>query len=188
MYSMPRFGLMMARSVIMQQQRHMAATTKASLEQLTRVADIMTGHLPKFLTTPHPFQIYSKDIVFIDNIRSKRVQGLGQYALQVGITKLYFTIRYSSTRMELLNLVKDPEESCVKIRWRFVSKPGLIRFILFPFRFHSDEIWTDGISSFYVNTEGKIYCHVCDNIDHEEDTRNVEKVVKNPLVSKGVHV
>uniref|UniRef100_A0A6G1SM52 Uncharacterized protein C6orf136 n=1 Tax=Aceria tosichella TaxID=561515 RepID=A0A6G1SM52_9ACAR len=188
MYATSRFGLAVARSVIVQQHRHMAAATKASMEQLTRIADAMTHHLPKFFSTPHPFDMYSKDIVFIDNIRSKRVQGLGQYALLVSYTKLYFTLRYSSTKLELLNLVKNPEESSVKVRWRFVSKPGLIRFILAPFKFHSDEIWTDGISSFYVNTEGKIYCHVCDNIDVEEDAGNVKKVVKNPLVSRGINV
>lgn len=189
MYATSRFGLAMARSVIVQQQRHMAeAATKASPEHLIRVADTVTYHVPGFFSKPHPFEMYSKDVVFINNISSKRVQGLGQYALQISLIKISFAIRYSGTTMELLNLVKLPEESCVKVRWRFVSKPGLVRFILAPFKFRSDEIWTDGISSLYVNTEGKVYCHVCDNIDVEEDARNVKKVVKNPLVNRGINV
>lgn len=188
MYAMSSVGLTMTKSVIMHQHRLMTAAAKASLEQLTRVANTMTAHLPRFFSTPHPFEIYSKDLVFIDNIRTKRLQGLGQYALLVSTIKIYYFIKYSSSKVELLNLVKNPEESLVKIRWRVVSRPGVIRFLLAPFKFHNSEMWTDGISSFYVNKDGKIYCHVCDNIDVEDDSGKVKKAVKNTLVNRGVHI
>lgn len=161
---------------------------KASLGQLDELAKIMTSLLPRFLVAPHPFNLYSKDMVFINNIRSIRVKGIGPYAVQVTSTKLYLNFKYSRTKLQLLNLVKNPEESSIKIRWRLVSKPGVIRFILFFYKFHETEEWKDGISTFYVNKEGKIYCHVCDNIDIEEDKSTLKKSIKNPLVDGGIHV
>lgn len=151
---------------------------QASLEQLTRIADAMTYHLPRFFTTPHPFQLYTKDLVFIDNIRQVRVQGLAQYATRIALVKLYHRLRYTSTKCEVLNLVKHPEESCIRIRWRIVSRPGLLQFVIFFYKFHSTEIWNDGVSTLLVNNEGKIYCHVCDNIDVDESKTEVKKTIK----------
>lgn len=162
--------------------------SKASPEQLTLVANQLVHHLPRFFSQPHPFDLYTKDIVFIDNIRSMRIQGASQYALQIALIKLYHNIRYTSVKAELLNLVKYPEESCIKIRWRIITKPGIIQFILFFYKFHSIEKWKDGISTMHVNKEGKIYCHVCDNIDVETDDIKIKKVVKNPLVDRGLNV
>ena len=167
----------------------MATASKASLEQMTQVADALTHHMPKFFVETHKFELYTNDIIFINNIRSRRVQGMSRYVFEINFVKLYFGLRYSATKLELLNLVKNPEEACVKVRWRFVSKPGLFRAALAPFKFISNETWTDGISSFYVNADGKIYCHVCDSIDVEEDSRGkVKKVVRNPLVDGGINV
>lgn len=49
--------------------------------------------------------------------------------------------------------------------------------------------WKDGISTMYVNKDGKIYCHVCDNID--VDTDDLDNKQKNPslksrLVERGL--
>ena len=161
---------------------------KASLEQLNLIADVLVKHLPRFFTSPHPLHLYTKEVVLIDNIRSTRIQGLPQYALKLYLVRLYFNLRYTRSRVEVLNLVKHLEESCIKVRWRVVSKPGLMQFILFFYKFHSTEIWTDGLSTMHVNKEGKIYCHVCDNIDVEKDDIKVKKEAKNPLIDRGLNV
>lgn len=161
---------------------------KASPEQLAQVSNQLVISLPRFFSHPHPFNLYTKDIVFIDNIRSIRVQGLTPYAIKISLIKAYYALRYTSAKVELLNLVKQPEESCIKIRWRVITKPGLLQFILFFYKFHSTEKWKDGISTMHVNKEGKIYCHVCDNIDLETNDVEMKKTIKNPLVDRGLSV
>lgn len=161
---------------------------QASLDQLVKVAEAMTFHLPRFFTTPHPFSLYSKDVVFIDNVRQIRTQGVGPYATRMGLVKLYHRLRYSSSRCEVLNLVKHPEESCIRVRWRIVSKLGLVQFFFFFYKYHDMEHWTDGVSTLYVNSDGKIYCHVCDNIDIDQSKTEIKKTIKNPLVNRGLNV
>ena len=159
----------------------------ASPEKLNELHKIIVYYAPRFFSSTHPFQLCTKDVVFIDNIRSVRIQGVQQYALQMALIRSYYNIKYSSNKLELLNLVTLPEESSIKIRWRIVSRPGLLYFMRYFYKFHSSEIWNDGLSTLHVNKEGKIYCHICDIIDVEQDVVN-KKIIKNSLVNKGLSV
>lgn len=163
---------------------------KANPEQLTAVAETLQSLLPKFFTRPHDFSIYTKDIKFVDNIRGIKTIGTSQYLTQVQLIKFYHMLRYTHTRVELLNLVKNPQESCVKIRWRVITRPGLIQHALKFRELAKLENWKDGLSTMYVNREGKIYCHICDNIDTEVNDTSLssKKTIKNPLVSRGISV
>lgn len=166
-------------------------TNKASPQQLAFLEDHLAAQLPKFFSTPHPIYCYSNDIKLIDNIRGVRVQGITNYALQIGLIKIYHLFRYASVKVELLNLVKNHEESLIRIRWRIVTKPGLLYFMIFFWKYHQNDRWTDGISTMHVNSEGKIYCHICDNIDIETDISGGAKQkrgLKNPLVDGGLNV
>lgn len=140
--------------------------SKASPEQLHKLEQAVVSYVPKFFQVIfHPYEYYTQDVTFINNMRGTKTQGLKQYATQLSLIKLNYLIRYSSNKVELLNLVKSPEESYIKFRWRIISKPGFTRFFLTFWKYHSTDIWTDGISTIHVNNQGKIHCHVCDNID-----------------------
>lgn len=154
--------------------------TKASLDQLVKLEAILANHLPRFFIEPHPLKIYTQDVLLIDNIRGRRVQGLTKYGLHISLVKFYSLLRYNSVKLELLNLVKHPEESCIKIRWRVVTKPGLIRYLTLFGGFKSLGDWRDGISTMHVNKDGKIHCHVCDNIELDE-TGKEKQSIKNPF-------
>lgn len=162
--------------------------SKASPEQLNIVADQLSNRLVKFFSAPHPFGLYTKDVVFIDNIRSVRTQGISQYAIQIALIKLYYAVRYSSNKLELLSLVRVPEESCIRIRWRIITKPGIMQFFFMLHKFRSTENWKDGISTMHVNKDGLIHCHVCDNIDVDLDEGKIGKTIKKTLVNRGLHV
>lgn len=161
---------------------------KASSEQLALLADKLVYHLPRFFTSPHPFNLYTKDVIFIDNVRYIRIEGLSKYAFRLALIKIYYALSYTSVKVELLNLVKHPEESCIKIRWRAITRPGHLWFILNFYKYHSHKEWKDGISTMHVNKDGRIYCHICDNIDVETDDTEIKKTIKSPLVSKGLNV
>lgn len=157
---------------------------KASLAQLVELELKLTHHLPYFFTRPHYLGIYTKDVVFVDNIRNVRTQGLNSYALQIYLIKFYYALRYSSVKLELLNLVKHPDESYLRVRWRIIKRPGVIFTYINSFKIATGpsknfDRWKDGISTFHVNNQGKIYCHICDNIDvGTDDLGNEANIVR----------
>lgn len=162
---------------------------KASPEQLTHIQKHLEATLPNFIKIGHQLSIYTPDTTFIDNIRGVKTKGLVQYSIQLNLIRIYHIIRYSHIKIDLLNLVKIPEESCIRIRWRATTKPGLLTFLLLFWKFGSMEKWKDGISTFYVNNQGKVFCHVCDNIDVDMDIKDKEKQsIKSRLVNRGLNV
>lgn len=176
-----------------QQQYQHQQQNKASLEQLISLEKMLSLHLPNFFNRPHPLTIYTQDLIFIDNIRGNKYKGIASYAIRINLFKLYHVLNYSSNKVELLNLVKNPEESYIKIRWRVISKPGIMYFLLNFWRFlsKSNELWKDGISTMIVNRDGKVYTHICDNIDVEIDEKKrstTKEAIKNRLVNRGLNV
>lgn len=167
------------------------AQDRASPQQLIALESQVVQHLPKFFSHPHPLDHYTSDVKFINNIRGVQTQGLTAYALQLSLYKTAYFLKYTGLKVELLNLVKNPEESFLRIRWRIVSKPGFLYLMLFFWRFNQKALWTDGISTLHVNNQGKIYCHVCDNIDIGTDDTSKTKQnqgLKTPLVDRGLNV
>lgn len=138
---------------------------RATMEQLTELEARVQEEGRNFFQKTLNSSYYTKDLLFINNIRNIRTTNLAQYVMQINLVKAYYAINYTTTRCELLNLVKNPEESYIRIRWRFISRPGLFRIVLTFWKFIEHEKWTDGISTLYVNRDGKVYCHVCDTID-----------------------
>lgn len=156
---------------------------KASLAQLAQLEKKLLLQLPHVFGKPHDLGMYTKDIVFVDNIRNIKTRGILTYALQLNLLRYYFSIRYSSVTLELLNLVKHPDESYIRVRWRIIKKPGIIASFLFVWKFAKSfqelDRWRDGISTMHVNNQGKIYCHICDNIDvGTDDIGNEANVVR----------
>lgn len=160
---------------------------KASPEQLILLENQLVQVLPVFFTKSHPLSLYTKDVIFIDNIRNFRIQGIAMYSAQIALVKIYHYVRYSSLKVELLNLVKNPEESYIRVRWRVVATPGLVNTWLNvgKFNMRAGERWIDGISTLQVNKDGLIYCHVRDNVDIETSDANgsnkQKQSVKIPL-------
>lgn len=158
-----------------------ADANKASPEQLGAVEASALKQVPDFFKRPHKLDSYTNDIKFIDNIRGIKTVGTFKYALQLSFIRLYYSMKYSAARAEILNLVKNNEESYVRIRWRLIGKPGLIRIVILKF----GENWKDGISTLYVNKEGKVHTHICDNI--ETDINKTGAKVDS-VVNRGVTI
>lgn len=150
-------------------------SNKANQAQLYNIEQALLINVPRFFTYNHPFAYYNNDLVFVDNIRNVKTQGIARYAWRINMIKFYFVIRYSQNRMEVLNLVKNSEESFIKVRWRIKSKPVLTTYF-------GKETWTDGISTFHVNEEGKISSHICDNVQTDTNESLVFKRINDTLI------
>jgi len=162
---------------------------RASPEQLTTIANVASQHMKIFFKSSIPYERFlTRDVVFLNNINSIRTRGLSRYILYMFIFRVYYSIRYSPPNIEVLSLVKIPEESCIRIRWRIKCYPGYRRVFTAAWTLRYPRRWLDGISTLHVNKDGLVYCHVCDNIDVDLDEAKMEKTIKKTLVNRGIDV
>lgn len=80
--------------------------------------------MPKFFKVPHDFRIYNRGIIFEDNIRDIRTEGLNQYAWQIAKIKMGAHFKYGKVNLDLLKLTSHPEDGTIRLRWRIVTYPG----------------------------------------------------------------
>ncbi|KAH9511232.1 hypothetical protein DERF_009704 [Dermatophagoides farinae] len=169
--------------------------TKATEEQLLLLSGRLSDHLPQFFQKPHEFRLYNRNIIFEDNIRNVRTEGINGYAWQIAKIKMGAHLKYGKVAFNVLKLTKHVEDSTIKIRWRIVSYPGN-RIVLAFWKFklwnakeslekYKDE-WIDGFSILYVGGDGLIYRHVCDKVMPDTDEIESNKTTKGLAAKLGV--
>ena len=151
--------------------------------------------MPQFFQKPHEFRLYNRNIIFEDNIRNVRTEGINGYAWQIAKIKMGAHLKYGKVAFNVLKLTKHVEDSTIKIRWRIVSYPGN-RIVLAFWKFklwnakeslekYKDE-WIDGFSILYVGGDGLIYRHVCDKVMPDTDEIESNKTTKGLAAKLGV--
>merc|ERR1719508_396671 len=154
---------------------------------LEMVAYQLTQDLTNIFMQRQEWSMYHKEVVLQDNIRGAKVVGLDKYMLLVNVLRLLAHIRFVYVRMSLLSLTKEEEEGIIKVRWSVVGL-GMGRLVL---RYFPDRLWEkgnmerlspsyiDGHSTFYVDSDSKIYQHTVDRVMEDKD-----KVVMKTVVQK----
>lgn len=143
---------------------------RASPEQLDHLQKRVELYSKEFFHKPHDYTIYSKDILFIDNTRSFRIEGLTGYVIQINLFKVSAMLKYSQYNLQILNIVPNLDESSLRIRWRVNGTAGLMRLALGFWRLSRGLELNDYISTLYVDRQGKIDCHIRDNIETKTNT------------------
>ncbi|KAL0112777.1 hypothetical protein PUN28_012208 [Cardiocondyla obscurior] len=152
---------------------------KPSQEQLQSVVDCLSQDLPKLFVRAQNFQIYTNDIIFINNIRGVTTRGLVNYAKQLMLLRLIGHIKFAYVKLDIIKITMHPENDTVQLRWRIRGISGWRVFTMFwKYRFwkikdsinNHQEIWFDGFSTFCVNNEGKVYKHIADKMMPDQDT------------------
>lgn len=124
------------------------------------------------------YSIYHPDVIFEDNIRNKRTEGLYAYVQQVAMLRTIGHLKYAYVKFEVLKITKNPEDNSVKVRWSIKGISGLkVMFLFWKYRlwkikdlFDKTENWYDGFSTFYINCDGQIVKHVADKMMPDGDT------------------
>ncbi|XP_020291991.1 uncharacterized protein LOC109858793 [Pseudomyrmex gracilis] len=151
---------------------------KPSEDQLQRVVDCLSQDLPKLFVKPHDYSIYTKDILFINNIRGITTRGISNYAKQLILIRTIGHLKYAHVKLHVLKITKHPEDGTVKVRWRICGISSWKVFVMFwkfrIFKIHEainrdSEVWYDGFSTYYLNGDGKVYKHVADKIMPDQD-------------------
>jgi len=156
---------------------------------LEMVAYQLTHDLTNIFMQRQDWSIYHKELVLQDNIRGVRLVGLEKYMLLINMLRLLAHIRFVYVRMSLLSLTKEEEEGVIKVRWRVVGL-GFGRMLL---RYFPDRLWEkgnmermspcylDGYSTFYLDSNSKIYQHTVDRV-MEDKEKEVQKTMVQRLL------
>lgn len=91
-------------------------------------------------------------MVFEDNIRKRRIEGVHNYMYNITFTKILSHIRYSHVKLHILKITQHPEDGTVRVRWRVVGLKGwkviltFWRFRLFKLRQEISPYNSDGLT------------------------------------------
>ncbi|ODN06426.1 hypothetical protein Ocin01_00255 [Orchesella cincta] len=166
---------------------------KPSLDDLQKVYNALQTSLERLFTHPMNYSLYHPDIVFIDNIRNIRTQGLAKYIQQVAFVKIAGHLKFAFVKFEIINMSMSHEEGRITVRWRIKGLSGL-RVMLKFWKYklwkwqeikNNQETWFDGISYFDVGADAKIFQHLADKVMEDKHRGMDEKPRGNiPLAAK----
>jgi len=154
---------------------------------LERVAYVLSHDLHNIFLKSQEWEMYHPNMVLQDNIRGKRFEGLDQYMKIVNLLKLTAHLRFVYVRFHILKLTKHPEDGTIRVRWR-IAGLGMVRMLV---RYFPDKMWMkgnmeraapswyDGISTFHVGGDDRIYKHTLDHL--EGDNSPVVETLKEKL-------
>uniref|UniRef100_A0A182KB31 Uncharacterized protein n=1 Tax=Anopheles christyi TaxID=43041 RepID=A0A182KB31_9DIPT len=159
-----------------------------SEEQLYRVYHVLSQTLPKLFVQPLDYSIYSPNLIFENNIRGTRTEGLYHYVKQIALLRTVGHLKFAYVTFEVLKITKHPEDNTVKVRWRIRGISALKvmlqfwKYKLWKLKeiFEGQEAWYDGFSVLYVGPDGLVSKHVADKIMPDDDT---VKVAPKSIVS-----
>jgi len=154
---------------------------------LERVAYVLSHDLLNMFLKSQEWEMYHPNMILQDNIRGKRFEGLDQYMKIVNLLKLTAHIRFVYVRFHILKMTKHPEDGTIRVRWR-IAGLGMVRMLV---RYFPDKMWMkgnmeraapswyDGISTFHVGGDDRIYKHTLDRL--EGDNSPVVETLKEKL-------
>ncbi len=117
--------------------------------------------------------LFDKNIVFENKITGATYNGLPAYISYLSMIKVVGHIRYAFVTSVVLNSHVDVNSSTITIRFRFLSM-GAIKMAamyipkkLYKFenRLRECNVWVDAISTYTLDSDGKVIRHVVDNKD-----------------------
>ncbi|XP_033349463.1 uncharacterized protein LOC117233336 [Bombus vosnesenskii] len=156
---------------------------------LQNVFDILRKDLPLLFVKQLDYEIYTKDLVFVNNIRGTTSVGIQHYFKQIAFLKIIGHLKYAFVKFEVLKMTMHPEDNSIKVRWRIVGISGTRVFLTFwkikmwnsKEQAENTPSWYDGFSTFYVNNDGKVFKHV---VDKTMPDQNVTEKFKSPIDAK----
>lgn len=151
---------------------------RPSPDKLMQVYNTLADSLPQLFVKPLDYSLYDDKMVFEDNIRNVRTEGLLNYVKQVALLRTVGHFKFAYVKFDILKMTQHPEDGTVRIRWRIrgiSTAKVMLKFWKFKFWKIKDSFdqvanWYDGYSTFYVNQDGKIFKHVADKMMPDSDS------------------
>lgn len=143
-----------------------------------------------FVRTPD-YTLYRPDVVLDNRVNGKYVEGLPNYSKVIALAKMYGHVRFAFVHSQVLGAMSDLQSGTVTLRWRFAGMGAIRMGLLYVpkklFRsqnmIDNSKVWYDAISTYHLDSEGKVFLHVLDNkdLDRYKSTGPVVEQVRNKL-------
>lgn len=158
-------------------------------ESLELVYETLSNDLPKLFVKPMDYRIYTQDIILVNNIRGYTKEGLLSYVKEIALLRIVGHLKFAYVKLNVLKITAHREDYTVKVRWRISGISGYkVVLNIFSFKFWNiqeslkyAETWYDGFSTFYINTNGKVYKHVVDKVMPDQDVHKIEPKIAPKL-------
>ncbi|XP_041091024.1 uncharacterized protein LOC121304128 [Polyodon spathula] len=156
-------------------------------QHLANMHDKLRTELPNFFLKNHDYNIYSKDVEFINEFLHMKTKG---WMYQAALTLCRFLAwnYFADIQMEVLKLTQHPESWSVQARWRVRGLPLHVLLLRFYRRDKSDLYRTyDAFSTFYLGSDGLIHCHKVDKMmPAQPPAQKVKGLLVTALVALGM--
>jgi len=162
--------------------------TKASEAQLITLKEKMSFSIPRIIVDTHNYVDYHQNLIFEDNIRNIRMEGIFGYYRHVTLGRLFCLIRYVRSYVDVLKITHDVQDSKICIRWTFKGVHVISYLIHLPTYLRTKADFPpnrviDGFSIMYVGDDGRIWKHVIEKMIPDDDP-NLMKQAKEALIFK----
>jgi len=157
---------------------------KPSQSELIEAQAYLCDYTTNFFIMTLDQERYHQNMILDNRINGNIVQGFKYYNGYMGLVKLYGLCRFVTVSSRVCATTINEEEQSVTIHFRFFGL-GFIEAALkfFPKQLYKKDnalkeqrIWLEAVSTYYLDSEGKIIRHIVDDKDIDHD-----RVVKNPF-------
>jgi len=135
---------------------------------LLLVQDYLTNTVPYFFHRRQTYQIYTQDIVFENFYKNKAYtrRGINKYGLQLAKYRIAAHFMYANIRLQIRTTSIDADEGCIHLTWALYGLSNIESFKFWKFSVLAPKKGLDeksdlhaGVSTYWVNSAGKIYKH-----------------------------
>ncbi|KAK6458494.1 hypothetical protein HHUSO_G37005 [Huso huso] len=157
-------------------------------QHLANMHDKLCRELPNFFLKNHDYNIYSKDVEFINEFLHMKTKGRGMYQAALTLCRFLAWNYFADIQMEVLKLTQHPESWSVQARWRVRGLPLHVLLLRFYRRDKSDLYRTyDAFSTFYLGSDGLIHCHKVDKMmPTQPPAQKIKGLLVRALVALGM--
>ncbi|XP_053151990.1 uncharacterized protein C6orf136 homolog [Hemicordylus capensis] len=129
-------------------------------EHLEVMHQKLRNELPGFFLKTHDYEIYTKDVEFVNEILHLRTRGRTMYQMALTLCRFVAWNYFAALRMEVLKVTQHPENWSIQARWQITGLPFHVLLLHFYKKDKSELYRTyDAYSTFFLDPQGLIKCH-----------------------------
>lgn len=153
---------------------------------LNKMADFLSNDINNLLVKPMNYKMYRDDLVFENRVEGQVLRGLLDYHSFYRAFKVKLHLKYFFVTSRSQSIVIHTRTGRIAIKWRVLSlKMSTLFLEYFPKklwvtrnRFDAMNVVQEGISTYYVDGNAKVYRVIYDNKDKDEPTSEKSQVDK----------
>ena len=150
-------------------------------EQLEHVATTLQKDLTEIFIVQPDYSIYDRDIVLEDRIWGRTVVGGLDYIKLMATARIMAHLRFVLVFFKITSLTIDSEYGAVVVKWRVLGMTmWKMALNYIPKKLYRSDnmmreipVWKEGISTYFVNTDGRVIKHILDNKEEDKDRQLV---------------